>query len=100
MPLKADLNRLITKQTESVKPGEFDALTDAELAAKEKAYDAILAARKVSLNDYGRAMEMARVIDARTTRMEGLRVKQARANRAREESILGLLRETHGKPVP
>jgi len=46
VPLKADLNRLITKQTESVRPGEFDALTDAELAAKEKAYDAILAARK------------------------------------------------------
>jgi hypothetical protein len=42
VPLKADLNRLITEQTESVKPGEFDALTDAELAAKEKAYDAIL----------------------------------------------------------
>jgi hypothetical protein len=46
VPLKADLNRLITKQSESVKPGEFDALADAELDAKEKAYDAILATRK------------------------------------------------------
>jgi len=46
--LKADLNGLITKQTERGKPGDFDALTDAELAAEESAYDVILTARTSS----------------------------------------------------
>ena len=87
MPLKADLNGLITKQTESVNTRRVRCPDRCGTRCQGEGIRRNFGGSQVSLNDYGRAMEMARVIDERTTRVEGLRVKQARANRARQEGF-------------